>query len=601
MIDLDKIGQRIKEERKYIMKVSQEHMAEDLNMYQADISNMEKAKSGSGISDLIKLDLIAEYFNIPLETLLFGREDKNMLCYHGDQMKLKPSKKKMTKGHLTVLQKLTGQKDRDELPAITYECGPYIIYTMIEQQMSFGAESTAEDIEAQRPDFLLSKFHTFVFFGTELIGVMVADLTTVMQHVFQPHLQKLQMMIQPDVLDVTDVWRTLNPYWALWRFSEEGPEQDSYYEKMFERMDAIRKTGEDRPVLYLENIYVREDCRQHGIFRMYIDLLKEMFQGCIMWLNMEPTSGEELDNEYSCVPSYTVSDLGQLNINAAIAEKVGFKVDPDTWHRQAETTDAEGNITVETVLVRKCAYFMPAEIRELLKDDGELVAQGRAMQKVVQSHDDSSCGGMVDVNHGYIGEDLAAEVRISSPTGEAYYATASISKLGNWRGVISKTSLLRDKKEVIIEEYSSIDDIDNSEYCSDLQMAHSMLMMAIPEDYFDPSLFEDCEEEEPENFDIINDISCTITDAENQAVAEILEVELKRTNTDNIGETLYAMVMVQTDGTAYYALNRKSLSQVDPNQPDFWEELDPVVEFNGDEELAGSKYCPIFHTIREHM
>ena len=56
-------------------------MAEDLNMYQADISNMEKAKPGSGIGDLQKLDLIAGYLNIPLETLIFGREDRNMLKY----------------------------------------------------------------------------------------------------------------------------------------------------------------------------------------------------------------------------------------------------------------------------------------------------------------------------------------------------------------------------------------------------------------------------------------------------------------------------------------------------------------------------------------
>ena len=36
MIDINSIGKRIKEERKYIMKISQEKMAEDLNMYQAD-------------------------------------------------------------------------------------------------------------------------------------------------------------------------------------------------------------------------------------------------------------------------------------------------------------------------------------------------------------------------------------------------------------------------------------------------------------------------------------------------------------------------------------------------------------------------------------
>ena len=66
MIDFDKIGNRIYEQRKYFRKLSQERMAEELGMYQADISNMEKAKKGSGITDLSKLDMIAEYLEIPL-------------------------------------------------------------------------------------------------------------------------------------------------------------------------------------------------------------------------------------------------------------------------------------------------------------------------------------------------------------------------------------------------------------------------------------------------------------------------------------------------------------------------------------------------------
>ena len=78
MIDLNKIGKRIQEERKYLRRISQEKMAEDLGMYQADISNMEKAKSGGGITDLVKLDMIADYFDMPLETLLFGKRQDQM-------------------------------------------------------------------------------------------------------------------------------------------------------------------------------------------------------------------------------------------------------------------------------------------------------------------------------------------------------------------------------------------------------------------------------------------------------------------------------------------------------------------------------------------
>ena len=73
MVDFEKISRRILEERKYLRRLSQEKMAEDLGMYQADISNLEKAKSGSGITDLAKLDMIADYFDIISKHLRISR------------------------------------------------------------------------------------------------------------------------------------------------------------------------------------------------------------------------------------------------------------------------------------------------------------------------------------------------------------------------------------------------------------------------------------------------------------------------------------------------------------------------------------------------
>ncbi len=71
MINADNIGKRIRMLRKQ-KHVSQEKMAEDLGMYQADISNLERAISGSGITDLLKLDMIANYFGITFVELLTG-------------------------------------------------------------------------------------------------------------------------------------------------------------------------------------------------------------------------------------------------------------------------------------------------------------------------------------------------------------------------------------------------------------------------------------------------------------------------------------------------------------------------------------------------
>lgn len=499
MIDIDKIGKRIKEQRKYMRKVSQEKMAEDLGMYQADISNLEKAKSGSGISDLYKLDAIAEYLNIPLETLLFGREDKNMLKYHGDTMRLAPSKKKLIKTHEEILKTLTGQ---DPLPEpITWECGPYTLYSMYEYQLQFDNESEVVDGKPQ-PTAALPKLHTYVFFGMEIIGVMTTSIATVMAHVYQPALNKLQGMIPFDVLDVTDVWRTLNPYWALWKFSEPGPENDAYYDKMFKRMDELRSLGEDRKVLYIESIYVREDCRRNGIFRMYIDFLKEMAPDSIMWLNMEPTSGAELEEEYLQVPVYSVSELGQLNMNAAIAEKVGFTVDPDTWHRQAEIIAADGNVTTEVVLVRKCAYYLPQAIRDLLKDDGNLVEVGRAMQKVTQKDAEPQTG--IDMNTYEKDGWKVAEWKDTYVSGpeigktDVWYVAYALDGSNSWRFGYSNRSpqAAGIDHEGQYECYEWLDDAEGSEQIDTWIMLQDMLISSMPEDMLNAIYGEDEDEAE---------------------------------------------------------------------------------------------------------
>ena len=77
MLDYDVIASRIREQRKYVKKISQRKMAADLNLYQPDLSDLENNKPGCGIKDLAKLEMIANYLNISLSYLLFGDgEDK---------------------------------------------------------------------------------------------------------------------------------------------------------------------------------------------------------------------------------------------------------------------------------------------------------------------------------------------------------------------------------------------------------------------------------------------------------------------------------------------------------------------------------------------
>ncbi len=104
------IGRRIREQRKYIKRVSQEKMADDLLMYQADISNMEKGKKGSGIADLDKLNLIADYLGISLDFLIFGTKEK-MTPYFKKKTTIEEGT--LSKEMKMELARLTGRNEKD--------------------------------------------------------------------------------------------------------------------------------------------------------------------------------------------------------------------------------------------------------------------------------------------------------------------------------------------------------------------------------------------------------------------------------------------------------------------------------------------------------
>lgn len=577
MIDFDKIGNRIYEQRKYFRKLSQERMAEELGMYQADISNIEKAKKGSGITDLSKLDMIAEYLEIPLETLLFGREDKTMLKYHGSKMKLKKSRKKLTKGHRKTLSQLTGNNEERIIP-LTYECGPYMIYSIMEFQSLWGENTTVENGMIMNPDFVLPKLHTYVFLGTEVIGVMDTAMTSLMQHVYQPHLNILQQVIPGHILDVADVWRTLNPYWALWNFTEDGPEKDKYKEKMYARMDSLRQTGEQRPILYVESAYVREDCRRNGIFRMYIDFLKDMHDGCVIWLNMEPTSGSELSREAGYLPNYTISDLGQISLNASIAERLGFKVDPNVWHINTTVLGEDGEEKTEVALVRKCAYFLPKEIREVLKNDGDLVEMGRAKQRLVQKDEPIGDGADIrdgDIN-GYWISEWTSTVEKGPDAGKkiSVFAAVNIRDRKKYTLGVSEMSIFQRGLDdtPLLEEYHSLKD---AEVSAQFDLMKGFLSMATANAML--KYLSD-------NINVVKETDGTI------------RAELDFSDDD--GKIVFIYGESSSDGQLY-AVSDSSILETLENTDD--DEIPTLEEYYDYDSTQGSAYAQLFELIRNKL
>ncbi len=475
MIDFEKIGKRILEERKYLHKISQEKMAEDLGMYQADISNMEKAKNGSGITDLAKLDMIADYFDMPLETLLFGRRQDQMEKYYGTKMQLKEFPKKRTRKHETILRNLLGiseENGNEEAlnQVLSFECGPYMVYVVHEVQIQYTGKSPDEE----DPMNHILKAHMYVVYQDEVIGCMTAYVTTVMQHVFQPAFEKLKIFIWPDIFDLDETLQTLNPYWLLYQYSLSEDEKEDYRNKMLQRMDELRGAGENRVIFYIENSYVREDSRRNGIFRMMVDVLKKLDSSSIIWLSLEPTSGAELSTEYGYYAKYEASELGQINLNASIAEHLGFTIDPKTVDRQAERIEEDGTVIVETVPVRRIAYYLPKKIRNILNGDSDLLAYARARKKILVGEEEKP--NVVDISQGAwkkYGFIMAIKMVYSNET--VYAFARGMDWKSRWLGVSKDNPAPTGEFVDTTEKYDSLKEAENSKYYLGLKVAEQLL------------------------------------------------------------------------------------------------------------------------------
>lgn len=548
MVDYERIGRRIAEQRK-MLKITQSRMSADLqdyylSMHQSDISRLEKAAKGSGITDLSKLDIIADYLCIPLETLVFGIGGGTMQKYYGTQMTLRASKKKPFKTHVKVLSKLLGRAEDEIGDLKTFECGLYMLYSVFELQaptVASAPTTQAGEPILQRP---LQTYRTYIFYDQELVAVAVTAMTCVMDHFFGPDTEGLELVYRNDAVDPTNVYRILNPYWALWKYSTDADEKAKYLALMSEREEELGGVEASDLVLYVESVYVREDCRQNGIFRMYIDFLKTLSDeedgDPIIWLNMEPTTGIEMEQENRILPSYTVSDLGQININAAIAEKVGFKIDPVSYYREGTVLNDDGSTSIERVQVRKNAYMMPAEYKELLVNDGNLVADGRVMQHLCEQNADDQF--MMDLKHGPVDGYEVVEIRntcIAGPhNGERmiYYAARSLTDdskavLGVSKKSVVDEGLFHDGQ---IETYDNIEAAEQSEHWQYMGFAYQWILgLPSPEETIDAGV-EALEPGEDVGLEYINRIGF-----KNRAGVDSMAVELLKLYGENKTRELF--------------------------------------------------------------
>ena len=176
------------------------------------------------------------------------------------------------------------------------------------------------------------------------------------------------------------MFRHLNPFVPLAQFGEEDKKEE-LYEKASTRNTELISLGEENPILYLEYSYVKEEFRRNGIFTLNLDGLKTIFKDAIIWLNMEPLDESELDSIDH--PILTTEEYQQITLNNLIAEKTGFTVDNDLWEIQVKDDTKQ---TTKKMKARKCAYLIPEIYQNIIKDDKDLVEQGRIRQKLKQEN-----------------------------------------------------------------------------------------------------------------------------------------------------------------------------------------------------------------------
>lgn len=395
--------------------------------------------------------------------------------YFGTKMQLKEFTKKRTRKHETILRNLMGisEENGNEIAldqVLSFECGPYMVYVAHEIQIQYTGKSSDEE----DPMDHIVKTHMYVVYQDEVIGCMTAYVTTVMQHVFQPAFEKLKSFIWPDIFDLDETLQTLNPYWLLYQYSLSEDEEEDFRNKMLQRMDELRGAGENRVIFYVENSYVREDCRRNGIFRMMVDVLKKLNASAIIWLSLEPTSGAELSTEYSYHATYEASELGQINLNASIAEHLGFTIDSKTVDRQAERIEEDGTVVVETVPVRRTAYYLPKKIRNILNGDSDLLAYARARKKTLVGEEEKP--SVVDVfqgawkKYGFI---MSIKMVYSNET--VYAFARGMDWKSRWLGVSKENPAPTGEFVETTEKYESLKDAENSKYYLGLKVAEQLL------------------------------------------------------------------------------------------------------------------------------
>ena len=340
MIDTQAIAQRIRDGRRHRRRVTQEAFALELGINQSAVSDLENGKKGSGIYDLNRLKLLAQGLNMDLRYLVFGMGDDGLPRFTALNRFEAISTRRITKAHREHLERLSGEIDWKKRLISAMEFSTYRMYVL---------ENESETSFQERL--------CVVIFDDQIVATAKTKAFRV------EALNEVRRLFEDEsVYELIE--RRMNPFESLLTTADVET-IERYTLEAEERHEAL-SVVDDEEVVVIEALFVEAKLREHGLSRLMINGLADSEMTSV-WLSLKPMT--ELIETIEGVPRHSPANLGQMTLNASIAERLGLTI-------ESMREPVEVNSKEETAVLpcHAWAYRLSPALKAITNED-ELVQE----------------------------------------------------------------------------------------------------------------------------------------------------------------------------------------------------------------------------------
>ena len=288
MFDTEAIAKRIRAARVHGRRLTQEDFAVEMGIQQSAVSDLERAKKGSGISDLNRLKRLAQTLEVELPYLVFGIGDDGLPTFTEDSTLEAIGLRRIRKTHRTLIVEAIGQENWKDSIVTAYEYLTDRLYVL---------KSVDEEGCPKRLALLIHE--------DRIVGTALARKVSIKE-------------LKDTSESETMIGRVLNPYAVLSRTN------DRFTPDAMERARELQEAG-DEEIVIVTALFIEPSMREHGFARMLLSALRAPHASTSIWVSLKPH--EMLTTTMGSTKPTVAAYPGQMLLNASIAERMGLKVD----------------------------------------------------------------------------------------------------------------------------------------------------------------------------------------------------------------------------------------------------------------------------------